>query len=125
MIIIYNYIYIISGASSGFGRGGGGKNFFSDFGICMSRSDVLGGFGGMLPRKNFLKQCNLVRFREYFDQILSLFFFSKITIFYIKINILDTRLLWGISHDEIFENMVRLMRFGVYFETKMAIFIKK
>ena len=42
------------------------------------------------------------------------------TIFYIKINILDTRLLWGI-----FENMLRLMRFGVYFETDMAIFIKK
>ena len=30
-----------------------------------------------------------------------------------------------ISHEEIFENMLRLMRFGVYFETKMAIFIKK
>ena len=42
-----------------------------------------------------------------------------------KINILDRRLLWGISHQEIFENMLRLMRFGVYFETKMAIFIKK
>ena len=47
-------------------------------------------------------------------------------IFYIKkINILDTRLLWGISHKEIFENMLRLMRFGVYIETEMAIFIKK
>ena len=44
---------------------------------------LLGGFGGMLPRENFLKRCNLVRFRVYFDQILSLFF-SKNAIFYIK-----------------------------------------
>ena len=42
-----------------------------------------------------------------------------------KINILDTHLLWGISREEIFENLLRLMRFGVYFETKMASFIKK
>ena len=34
-------------------------------------------------------------------------------------------LLWGISHKEIFKNILRLMRFGVYFETKMVIFIKK
>ena len=63
--------------------GGGAKNFFSDLGICMSRSDMprmakqcalLGGFGGMLPREFFLKRCNLVRFRVYFDQILSLCF---------------------------------------------------
>ena len=40
-------------------------------------------------------------------------------------NILDTRLLWGISHEEIFENILRLMRFGVYFETKMRIFLGK
>ena len=62
---------------------GGGKNFFSDFGICMLRSDMprmakpcalLGRFGGMHPREKFLKRCNLVRFRVYFDQILSLFF---------------------------------------------------
>ena len=31
----------------------------------------------------------------------------------------------GISQKDIFENMLRLMRFGVYFETKMAIFMKK
>ena len=123
-----------SGASSGFGRGGGPRIFFSDLGICMSRSDMLrmakpcallGGFGGMLPRENFLKRCNLVRFRVYFDQILSLFF-SKNAIFYIKKkNILDTHLLWGISREKFFENLLRLMRFGVYFETKMAIFVKK
>ena len=29
----------------------------------------------------------------------------------------------GITHEEIFENMLRLMRFGVYFENKMVIFI--
>ena len=74
---------------------------------------LIGGFGGMLPRENFLKRCNLVRFRVYFDQILSLFFFQKFTIFYIKKNTLNTRLLWGISNEEIFENMLRLMRFGV------------
>ena len=63
--------------------GGGGQEFFSDLGICMSRSDMLrmakpcallGGFGGLLHRKFFLKRCNLVRFRVYFEQILSLFF---------------------------------------------------
>ena len=53
------------------------------------------------------------------------YFFQKMPFFYIKINILDTHLLWGISREEIFENLLRLMRFGVYFETKMAISIKK
>ena len=73
----------------------------------------------------FLKRCNLVRFRVYFDQILSLFFFQRLAFFIKKNNILDTCLLWGISHENFFENMLRLMRFGVYLETKMAIFIKK
>ena len=59
----------------------------------MSRSDMLrmakpcallGGFEAMLPREIFLKRCNLVRFRVYFDQILSLFFFQKLPFFYIK-----------------------------------------
>ena len=58
--------------------GGGPKIFFSQ-----KPCALLGGFGGMLPRENFLKRCNLVRFRVYFDQILSLFF-SKNAIFYIK-----------------------------------------
>ena len=31
----------------------------------------------------------------------------------------------GISHEEVFENMLRLVCFGVYFKNKMAIFIKK
>ena len=47
----------------------------------------------------------------YFDQILSLFFSKKCHFLYI--NILDTHLLWGISREEIFENLLR-MRFGVY-----------
>ena len=36
------------------------------------RRAFLGGFGGMLPRENFFKWCNLVRFGVYLDQILSL-----------------------------------------------------
>ena len=74
-------------------EGGGQEFFFSDLGICISRSDMLrmarpcallGGFGGMLPRENFLKRCNLVRFRVYFDQILYLFFFKKCHFLYKK-----------------------------------------
>ena len=76
----------------------------------MSRSDMLrkakpcallGGFGGMLPRENFLKWRNLVRFGVYFDQILSLknfknyhFLyknFKNCDFLYKRINILDTR----------------------------------
>ena len=103
-------------------EGGGPRFFFSDLGICTSRSDMLrmakscvllGGFGGMLPRENFLKRCNLVRFRVYFHQILFLFF-SKITLFYIKNNYFRYTLAMGyISREEIFENMLRLM-FLVY-----------
>ena len=123
LILLYTSVLnaLYAGASPGFGRGGGQEFFFSDLGTCMS----LGGFGGMLPRENCLKRCNLVRFRVYFDQIVSLFFSKKCHFLYKKINILDTHLLWGISREEIFENLLRLMRFGVYFETKMTIFIKK
>ena len=71
-----------AGASPGFGRGGAKKSFFQIWEFAC-RMSLLGGFGGMLPRENFLKRCNLVRFRVYFDQILSLFF-SKNAIFYIK-----------------------------------------
>ena len=66
---------------------------------------MVGGFGGMLPRENFLKWCNLVRFGVYFDQILSLKIFlnyhflyknlKNCNFLYKRINILDTRLLWG------------------------------
>ena len=115
---------IIQGPPQDLG-GGGPRIFFFQIWEFACREALLGGFGGMLPRENFLKRCNLVRFRVYFDQVLSLFFFKNYHFLYKKINILDTRLLWGNSHGEIFENMLRLMRFGVYFETKMAIFIKK
>ena len=89
----------------------------------MSRSDMLrmakpcallGGFGGMAPREIFLKWCNLVRFAVYFDQILSFKKFQKLpflyknfkncNFLYKRIDILDTRLLWGnnYSREEIF-----------------------
>ena len=60
--------------------GGGAKNFFFQ----IWEFALLGGFGGMLPRENFLKRCNLVRFRVYFDQILSLFFSKKCHFVYKK-----------------------------------------
>ena len=71
---------------------GGAKNFFFRFGnLHVAKRHaahgeamrIARGFGGMPPRENYLKRCNLVRFRVYFDQILSLFF-SKNAIFYIK-----------------------------------------
>ena len=62
---------------------------------------LVGGFGGMPPRENFLKLCNLVRFGVYFDQILSLTNFKNhhflyknfknCNFLYKRINILDTR----------------------------------
>ena len=100
----------------------------------MSRSDMLrmakpcallGGFGACSPEKIFLNGaiscvlgCILIRFCLYF-------FFKNYHYLYKKINILDKLLLWGITQQEIFENMLRLMGFGVYFKTKMAIFMKK
>ena len=66
---------------------------------------LLGGFGGIPPRENFLKWCNLVRFGVYVDHILSPKIFKNYQFLYKKfencnflckrINILDTRLLWG------------------------------
>ena len=69
------------GASPGFGRGGA-RIFFSDFGICMSQSDMLrmakpcallGGSGACSPEKIFLNDaiwcvlnCILIRFCLYF-----------------------------------------------------------
>ena len=53
---------------------GGVQNFFGKVGVFAWRFEatrLLGGFGGMLPRENFKKWCNLVRFREYFAEILS------------------------------------------------------
>ena len=62
--------------------GGGNGFFFFRFGnLHVAKRHAAHGeamriareFGGMLPRENFLKRCNLVHFRVYFDQILSLF----------------------------------------------------
>ena len=105
----------IAGASPGFGRGGA-RNFIFQIWKFACREPpcaLLGGFGGMLPRENFFKWCNLVRFGVYFDHILSLkifknyhFLYKKIkncNFLYKRINILDTRLLWGnYSREEIF-----------------------
>ena len=90
----------------------GGQDFFSDLEICMG---FVRGVRGHAPRVNFVKWCNLVRFGVYLDQILSLKNFKNYhflynfflnTISYIKIYILDTRLLWGIFYKEIFENIL-------------------
>ena len=48
------------------------------------RRDLLGGFGGMLPREIFFKWCNLVRFGVYLDQILCLKNCKKLPFFIIK-----------------------------------------
>ena len=64
--IIYSLVY--TGASPGFGRGGG-QEFFSQI--------------WKFACHEAIKWCNLVRFGVYFDQILSLKI-SKIAIFYIK-----------------------------------------
>ena len=72
---------MVPGASPGFGRGGGPRIFFLRFGNLhvASRHAAHGkamrfarGVRGMLPRENFFKWCNLVRFGVYLDQILSL-----------------------------------------------------
>ena len=104
--------YVTPGASPGFGRGGGGQVIiFSEFEICMLRSDMLRmakQVRGHAPPRNFFK---MVRFGVYFDQILSLknsknyhFLYKNCKFLYKKINILDTRLLWGnnYSREEIF-----------------------
>ena len=103
-----------AGASPGFGRGGG-KNFFFRFenlhvakqhaahGEAMHFVRRVRGHGP--PQEIFLKWCNFVRFGVYFDQILYLkniknyhFLyknFKNYNFLYKRINILDTRLLWG------------------------------
>ena len=88
---------------------------------------IVKGVRGHAPPIIFFKTVQLffLRFRVYFHQILSLFFFPKITIFYIKNKYFRYTLPMSISHEYIFEKMLRLMRFGVYFETKIAIFLTK
>ena len=102
-----------SGASPGLGRGGPRNFYFQIWKFACRKATccawqshacaLLGGFGGMPPRENFLKWCNLVRFDVYFDHILSLknfknyhFLYKKFkncNFLYKRINNLDTRLL--------------------------------
>ena len=106
-------VYVDAGASPGFGRGGA-RIFFQIWKFACREATCCAWLGGSgaCPRENFLNWCNLVRFGVYFDQMLKI---SKITIFlykiffnfnflYKRINILDTRLLWGnnYSREEIF-----------------------
>ena len=97
--------------------GGGAKKFFFQIWKFACRFALLGGSGGMPPREKFFKWCNLVRFGVYFDKILSLkiflnyhFLYKKFkncNFLYKRINILDTRLLWGnYSREEIFEKFM-------------------
>ena len=68
------HVFVLaSGVSRISFRGGGGfKIFLEKWGYLHGATwRLLGGFGGMLPRENFKKWCNLVRFREYFAKILS------------------------------------------------------
>ena len=73
---------------------------------------LLGEFGDMLPRENFLKWCNLVRFRKYFAKIL-----SKNSHFYIKIinNVLLRTIFRGIVAYS--PDFLSLVRFGVFWST--------
>ena len=63
VINFVSYIHVVRGVPR-IWEGGGQEFFFSDLGICMSRSDMLrmakpcallGGFGGMLPREKIFK----------------------------------------------------------------------
>ena len=70
-----------SWAYAGFAKGGGQLFFFGGGGYA---TRLLGGFGGMLPRKIFFEWCNLVRFGAYFHKFFT-FKKSKNIIFFTKI----------------------------------------
>ena len=54
-----------------FGGGGGVENLFVKVGVfALQRHAFARGFGGMVPRENLKKWCNVVRFGEYFAKIL-------------------------------------------------------
>ena len=74
-------LFIIQGRPQDLG--GEGKNFFFRFGNLHvgEAMRIASGVRGHAPPRNFLKRCNLVRFRAYFDQILYLFFFQKLPFF--------------------------------------------
>ena len=68
------YLFSLPVAYLGFYFGGSSKYFCNSGGICMAlrveATRLLGGFGGMFPRENFQKWCNLVHFGEYFAKVL-------------------------------------------------------
>ena len=82
----------------------------------------MGGSGACpTPEKFFLNGAFWCIFRSdfLFKKVLktTIFYIKFFKIFSIEENFfLDTCLLWGNSHEEIFKNNLRLMRFGVYFE---------
>ena len=109
MVTPYNHITVYSGVSRISFRGGfkiilekwGNLHGAKRHAARGEATRLLGGFGGMLPRENFKKWCNLVRFREYFAKILSKKYFLKIVIFYIKIidiNVLLRTILGVLQH---------------------------
>ena len=79
---------------------------------------------GHVPPRKFFKIVQIGAFCCIFGTNFVFKIFYKFTIFYIKIlknNIFYIKnryfsLLWGNSHKEIFAHILRLMRFGVYFE---------
>ena len=80
------------GASPGFERRGPRIIFFRFGNLHVAKRHaahseamrIARGVRGYAPREIFLKQCNLVRFRVYSDQILSLFFFTNYHFLYKK-----------------------------------------
>ena len=87
---LHGLLYFLTVAYLGFHFGGGVQNFSEKWGYLhgakrhAARGEatrLLGGFGGMLPRENFKKWCNLVRFREYFAKILSKNNLKKLSFF--------------------------------------------
>ena len=115
----------------GFHFGGGFKIFLEKWGYLDGAkrhaaggeaTRLLWGFGGMLPRENFKKWCNLVRFREYFATILSKNNLKKV-IFYIKItdNVLLRTFFRGIAAYS--PDFLSLVQFGVFWSTVSVNFL--
>ena len=80
------------------------SRFFFRFGnLHVAKPCTLLWGSGVCPPRIFFKWCNLVCFGAYFDQILFLKFYitiQKLPFSIYKINVLDTRLLWGNSSEE-------------------------
>ena len=85
-VIYFMIVHVYQGRPQDLAGGGGPRIFFFRFGNLHVAKPcaLLGGFGGMSPRENFLKWCNLVRFGVYFDPILSLKNFKNYHFLYKK-----------------------------------------